>query len=359
MEHGAPAAASDRARAGAPSLVVQTSFLGDMVLTTPLLTELARRGPVDVVATPANAALITTHPAVRECVVYDKRGTDRGTVGLFRLARRLRARGYGSAYLAQGSTRSALLAALAGIPRRIGFRASAGRWLYTERRDYRDDLHHTERLWRLAGAHATPTADQLRPTLVPAPADHAAAAALLGRGAGARPLAVLAPGSVWATKRWPGYARLAARLAPRVRFAIIGGGGDATLAQEIMAAVGATTGSVPVVNATGRLSLLASTALLQRAALLVTNDSAPQHLASAAGTPTVAIFGPTVPGFGFGPLAPRSVTVGRDALPCRPCDRHGPPACPLGHWRCMREVTVADVAAAARRILDPSHPTST
>ncbi len=119
-----------------------------------------------------------------------------------------------------------------------------------------------------------------------------------------------------------------------------------------MEIVGATKGQA--IDATGKLSLLASADLIGRAALLVTNDSAPQHLASAMNTPTVTVFGPTVPAFGFGPLADRSAVAGIDALACRPCDRHGPQKCPLGHWRCMREITPDIVAGIARRLALPS-----
>jgi heptosyltransferase-2 len=75
------------------------------------------------------------------------------------------------------------------------------------------------------------------------------------------------------------------------------------------------------------------------------------HLASAMETPTVAIFGPTVPAFGFGPLATRASVVGHESLPCRPCDRHGPQRCPLGHFRCMRELAPALVAERVRALL--------
>ena len=69
------------------------------------------------------------------------------------------------------------------------------------------------------------------------------------------------------------------------------------------------------------------------------------------GTPSVAIFGPTVPAFGFGPLAPRSIVVGHETLSCRPCDRHGPQRCPLGHFRCMRELDAATLAEQVRSLL--------
>ena len=330
------------------SLVVQTSFLGDTVLTTPLLAQLANRGPVDVVATPAGAALLANHPAVRTVIPYDKRGDDRGLIGLWRLARRLRETGYDVAFLAQGSWRSAALALLAGVPTRVGFATSAGRWLYTKRVTHRDDLHHAARLLMLARPNGRePTPAELRPSLVPGAAERDAVDAFL-RERGVRPgepLVAVAPGSVWGTKRWPFYPQLAHALADSARVIVVGSGADAPLAEEIVA------GAPGALDATGALSLLASAELIGRCGVLVTNDSAPMHLASAMGTPTVAIFGPTVPAFGFGPLAPRSVVVGHDALPCRPCDRHGPQRCPLGHHRCMRELPPSVVAERARALL--------
>jgi heptosyltransferase-2 len=239
--------------------------------------------------------------------------------------------------------RSAALARLAGFRARVGFTTSAGRWLYTRRVPYRDDRHHAERLWSLAAEspNATPTREQLRPKLFPGGAEREAVDRLLAQPAtGERPLVALAPGSVWATKRWPYYAELARLLSPRARIAIVGAKDDAPLAADIVAADGETA-----IDATGKLSLLGSAELIRRCAILVTNDSSPQHLASAVGTPTVTVFGPTVPEFGFGPLAPRSETAGVVGLDCRPCDRHGPQQCPLGHWRCMRDLAPDAVAA--------------
>ena len=332
----------------ASSLVVQTSFLGDTVLTTPLLAQLANRGPVDVVTTPVSAALLANHPAVRAVIAYDKRGADRGLLGLWRLARRLRAAQYDVALLAQGSWRSAALTWLARIPSRIGFASSAGKWLYTKRVPYRDDLHHAARLLMLARPNGRePTPEELRPSLAPGDVERAAVDALLrehGVAAGA-PLVAVAPGSVWGTKRWPYYPELARELDGTARVVVVGSAADTPLAQAIVAA------APSAIDATGRLSLLASAELLGRCGVLVTNDSAPMHLASAMGTPTVAIFGPTVPEFGFGPLAGRTSVVGHDALPCRPCDRHGPQRCPLGHHRCMRELSPSMVAERARTLL--------
>jgi len=344
------------AAAGPHQLVVQTSFLGDTVLTTPLIAELAKRGPVDVVVTPASAPLLARNPDIRELFVYDKRGADAGLRGFRRLAERVRApdaregAAPAVAYLAQRSVRSGALALAAGYTQRVGFDGSAGRTLYTTRVPYREDRHHAERLWRLAFPDASSgeldAAPPMRPKLFPGDAERAAVDALLGAG-DARPLIALAPGSVWATKRWPYYAQLAKRLSPRFRLAIIGGSADGSEA----ASIAEISGAQGVVDGTTSLSLLASAELIGRAILMVTNDSAPQHLASAVGTKTITIFGPTVEEFGFGPLAPHSISIGLDALACRPCHHHGPPRCPLGHWRCMRELDVDAVAAAVDEVL--------
>ena len=238
------------------SLVIQTSFLGDLVLTTPLLAELALRGPVDVVVTPASAPLLANHPAVRDVIVFDKRGADRGLLGLWRFARSLRHRLNGeprattTTYLAQGSVRSAVVAIIAGIRERIGFDTSAGRLFYSRRIHYRADRHHAERLWRLAAGDAAPNPlpEAIRPRLYPGTAEKAQVDALLKNVPrdGAQMLA-LAPGSIWGTKRWPHYAPFAAHTARLFRIVVIGGKDDAALAAEISRAAGAER----VIDATG------------------------------------------------------------------------------------------------------------
>ena len=334
-------------------VVLQTSFLGDMILTTPLIARLAQRGAVDVVATPASAALLANHPAVRQVLVFDKRGADAGMAGLWRMAARLRECNAHVAYIAQGSLRTAALARLAGIPERVGFATSPGRVLYTSRVPFRRELHHAQRLWQLGSAIDDATAPTVRPSLFPGVVDIAQVDALLqANGVAAGELLIaLAPGSVWATKRWPSFDALAARLAnddmfSSHRLVVVGAASDGPLAAALIHAL-RTQGVTSAIDATGRLSLLGSAALLSRAKMLVTNDSAPLHLASAMNTPTVALFGPTVPTFGFGPLAERHVIVEQRELPCRPCHAHGPQQCPLGHWKCMREITPETVVAAA------------
>ena len=137
-----------------------------MILTTPLIERLAREGDVHVVATPTNAAVLANHPAVASVIVYDKRNADAGFAGLRRVAVRLRATGAGTAYMAQGSWRTAVLARMAGVES-VGFDTSAGRWLYSRRVPYRKDWHHAQRLWALAHdpRDASVGPERLRPSL--------------------------------------------------------------------------------------------------------------------------------------------------------------------------------------------------
>ena len=337
------------------SLVIQTSFLGDVILTTPLIAELARRGAVDVLVTPTGAAALANNPDIRTVIRYDKRGTYGSALGLWQTLREIRARRpYQAAYLAQGSFRSGAIAMMTGAKERIGFASSTGRLLYTIQLPYRPERHHAERLWSLSMSECAdpPTRDQIRPRLYPSDEERSRIDMLLRQSEGAdEPFVALAPGSAWGTKRWPYFPALAKRLADDYRIAIIGSKADSSLAAEIV------EGLPPdrVINGVG-LPLLASAELIGRARTIVTNDSAPQHLASAMGTPTLTIFGPTVPEFGFGPLAERHVVAGHESLSCRPCSRHGPQRCPLGHWRCMRELTPEYVSSLLTEVLNPPVP---
>ena len=338
------------------SLVIQTSFLGDVILTTPLIDELSRRGPVDVLVTPEGAAVLENNPHLRAVIRYDKRNSYGSALGLWQTIREIRAaRPYDKVYLAQGSFRSGLLAMMTGARERIGFASSTGRILYTTEVRYRPELHHAERVWSLGMAHVdgSPGSMHIRPRVYPSDDDRRFVDAFLRRdGDPDAPFIALAPGSAWGTKRWPYYVDLARALAPDFRIAVVGSAADNAVAAEIAAAVGPGV----VINTAGRLSLLGSAELIGRAQAIVTNDSAPLHLASAMGTPTLAIFGPTVPEFGFGPLAERSAVAGHEHLGCRPCHRHGPQKCPLGHWRCMRELTVQYIMGLLPGVLNPPVP---
>ncbi|HWA57145.1 MAG TPA: lipopolysaccharide heptosyltransferase II [Gemmatimonadales bacterium] len=321
------------------TLVIQTAFLGDVVLTLPLITALAERhGPVDVVVTPESAALVDGQPSVRRVIPYDKRGADRGIGGYHRMLAILREPGYRRAIVPHTSLRSALLAWGARIPERIGFAGGL------------PGLFHTRAMPRPSTGHASARFMALLPDLPGSPpwltlsaaTDARVAAWLAERGLGDG-FVVLAPGARWATKRWPGFPALARQL--QLPTVVIGGPEDRAHADAIVR-------EAPWVHAAaGDLALPESAALIARSRLVVSNDSVALHLAVALGRPVVAIAGPTGPAPGFAPPDDLGTLVTHPSLPCRPCSLHGHARCPLGHHRCMTEITSTVVLAAVHRAL--------
>ena len=267
---------------------------------------------------------------------YDKRGADGGIGGLLTLAGAIRKNGYRRVYLPHRSLRSAMLARVAGIPERIGFAGGPGSWSYTRQVALPASGHEAERILALA---EPPAGTVARISLGVSPDDHRQADDWLAARNIDPGFVAMAPGSIWGTKRWPYYTELAAGVPGPV--VIVGGPEDRPLAELVAA------GKPSVHIAAGALPLRASAALLSRAKVLVTNDSAPLHMAGAMGTRVVANFGPTVSAFGFGPRGPEDTIVEHPSMPCRPCSSHGPMVCPLGHFRCMRELTVETVSETA------------
>lgn len=335
-------------------LVLQTAFLGDVILTLPLvqvLKEFFAFSSVDVVVIPRAANILSGHPDIRRIIEFDKRGRDAGIGGLWRLAMKLRRERYSLALVPHRSLRSALLVLLAGVPIRLGFTKSAGRFLFTKRVAYENGVHEIDRNLSLLKGIGIGTYAFRRPALYPSAEDSDAVSTYLAQSFSGKlpPLIAIAPGTVWNTKRWfkERFAELAARfVADGFGVVLIGGGDDQELCGEIAAA-----GGTGVVNSAGRLSMLQSAELIRHSRLLVCNDSAPLHLATAVGTPILAIFGATVPDFGFGPVGERDVVVETRGLSCRPCSIHGGDRCPIKTFDCMDRITTERVYQKAQALL--------
>lgn len=326
-------------------LVVQTAFLGDVVLTTPLFRALRRLYPTArlvALVTPEALPLVEEDPHLDGLLTYGKKSGE----PFFRLVRKVRGGRFDLLVAPHRSHRTSLLALLSGIPRRVGFADAGFSWAY-HRRVRRDlALHEVDRNLSLLGglgAAPVPGDRSLHAGYTSAEAE-AVRQVLAESGVSPRErLAALSPGSVWATKRWlpEGFSEVGRGLEARgFRVVILGGPGDREVAAEVAGGIGPQA-----VNAAGRTSLKALAAWMDRVDLLVTNDSSPLHVAAARGTPTVAIFGATTTGLGFGPFhaASRVVEV---QLECRPCGLHGGQRCPRGQFRCMGDIAPAGVLAA-------------
>lgn len=333
-------------------LLVQTGFLGDVILSTPVINGLRAIYPqakLSILTTPSARDLVRFHPAVNETLVYDKRGVDSGLVGFYRCVRKLRAAGFEAAFSLHKSHRTALLLRFAGIPQRYGFAEASLPFLYTKtcpRSDLGHDALRNLAIFRNLGCEPD-CFDQKLQVEVPLQAKEKAQTLLSFFGT--RKKVGIAPGSVWSTKRWriEGFAEVAQRFAAEnCAIVILGGKADVGLAEEIEKACGGA-----VLNLVGNTTLIESAAVISLLDVLVSNDSAPLHLASAAGVPVCALFCATVPEFGFTPWKTSSVVLGVSGLSCRPCGRHGAKKCVTGTHDCQYGITADAVCDAVRRLL--------
>jgi heptosyltransferase-2 len=340
-------------------LVVQTAFLGDVILTLPMIQTLKRAIPtaeIDVVVIPRSAELLHNHPAIDEIVEFDKRGRDKGISGVIRKSRDLKRRNYDITFVPHRSLRSAALVTFAGIPRRIGFERSAGRLLLTNVVRYDKNQHEVKRNLSLLQPIGIKADKEEYPCLYPSQEDVSIVDRFLSDNSmkDAGPLIAVAPGTIWNTKRWlpERFIELVRNLcASDFQVILIGGKADTSLCDRIQQSVS----SSHVVSSSGKLSLLQSAEVIRRCRALVCNDSAPMHLAVAVQTPVVALFGATIPEFGFAPYGKNDVVVETKGLPCRPCSIHGGDKCPITTFDCMVRISSDQVYDKVREVIEHSH----
>jgi heptosyltransferase-2 len=331
---------SDSPRA---TLLIQTAFIGDVILATALVEYLAQHAPaapLDVLVRRGNEGLLVGNPHIRRVLIWDKKSQK--YPNLLRLLRQIRQEDYGQVITLQRFASTGLLTAFSGAAVRAGFAENPFSRFFTRRVPHviGDGTHEVARNLRLLPAAVTALALP-RPRLYPTPADEATAAPYAAVG----DYVCLAPTSVWFTKQYPEekWLELLAALPAGLPVYLLGGPPDAAACERLARAAGRPG----LVNLSGKLSLLASAALMRGAVLNYVNDSAPLHLCSAVDAPVCAIFCSTVPAFGFGPLSSFARIVEHPGpLACRPCGLHGHARCPLGHFRCAREIDTAQLLAA-------------
>jgi heptosyltransferase II len=337
-------------------LVLQTGFLGDTVLTLPLLSEIKRRFPsirLTVLCSPSGRELLEDYPGVDALIVDDKRGADKGFVGLWRKAAVLRERAFTMALTPHKSFRSALLLYLAGIPYRVGFRQSKGWFLFNRRVDRRSERHDVERNLSILEAFELGVEECRRALDLPVnPVRQYSVNRILSSwGVNLEKMIVgVNPGSVWPTKRWAteGFAQLIQLVKNKYDCEVLlfGAAEDAAVVSKIHDMSGRSA-----INLAGKISLQELPAALNVCRVLVTNDSGPMHIAVARKVPTVAIFCATTSDLGFYPYSSNSIVLEKE-LSCRPCASHGGRRCPLGTEDCIRLIRPEHVFQAVQRSIE-------
>jgi ADP-heptose:LPS heptosyltransferase len=320
-------------------LVIQTAFIGDVVLATALVEKLATYYPnatIDMVVRMGNEELLIGNKNINKVWVWNKKKNK--LRNLLHLAWRIRRSGYTHVITPHRYLTSGILTVLSGSPHRVGFDKNPLSTFFTRvvphivaDKTATTYKHDTERNQELI-ADITNGIPAL-PRLYPSQADVEAVRQFQGRQ-----YVCIAPTSVWFTKQFPRekWIELIKRLEGYTIY-LLGGSSDSSVAEAII-----STANHPAArNLCGKLSFLQSAALMQGAAMNYANDSGPQHFATAVGAPITTVFCSTIPEFGFGPLGTVTKVVElQRPLPCRPCGLHGRQSCPEKHFKCAMDVTM-------------------
>ena len=315
-------------------LIIHTAFIGDIVLSTALVSKIKEKYPdsdIYYLTTPLGKEILKNNPKIKEIIVYDKRGKDKGFGAFISFVRKIRKLKIDVCLTPHRYLRSSILSFLSGAKIRIGYDIASLSFVFNKKIKYDRTKHEVEKL--LSFIDDSPNRYELE--MYPSEKDKIRIDTLLKNLSENKKIILIAPGSKWFTKRWPEeYFRiLIQNLVKRDDLLIVITGGKEEREIDLNL-------DSKVLDLRGEISLLELAELTKRAILVISNDSAPIHITSAfPNTRIVGIFGPTVKEFGFFPWSKNSKVFEINGLYCRPCAIHGGNFCPEKHFRCMREIT--------------------
>jgi heptosyltransferase-2 len=328
-------------------LLIQTAFIGDVVLATALLETLHENYPqasIDVVVRQGNESLFNEHPFIGELIVWNKKESK--YLHWLQVLQKIRAKKYDVLINVQRFAATGLWTVLSSANTTIGFDKNPFSFLFTHKVKHdvsAGDVHEINRNLKLT--EPLGALQLCMPKLYPTKSDFDKV-----KQYQAEKYITIAPSSVWFTKQFPLTAWIS--FINELKFEgpiyILGGPGDKSLGDSIVNELLSPNldTSKKIINLSGELGFLASAALQQKAVLNYVNDSAPLHFCSAVNAAVVAIYCSTVPAFGFGPLStPSFIVETQEKLACRPCGLHGKKQCPLGHFNCAQTIANTQLIA--------------
>ena len=309
-------------------LIIQTAFIGDVILATPLIETLRLQFPnskIDFLVKNGNQNLLINHPNLNIVLAFDK---SKKIKSLLALLKEIRKEKYDLVINLQRFFSSGLLTAFSGAKDKRGFKKNPLSFLFTKSFDHtvNNGLHEVERNSALIEDLCKKPFKS--PKLYPSASDFDKISSFQSKS-----YYCIAPSSVWFTKQAPKSVWIKTIHSIKDKNAIIyliGGSEDFNLCEEISFEIK----NIEVKNLAGKLSLMESAALIKGAIRTFVNDSGPLHLASAMNAPVTVYFCSTSPSFGFGPLSDDSEIIEVKNLSCKPCGLHGYKSCPKGHFEC-------------------------
>ena len=291
-------------------LVIHTAFIGDIVLSTPLIQRLKDMYPeseIDYLTLPTNKSVISNNPNLNEIILYDKKGQDKGIKGFLRVLKILKQKKYDYAVIPHRFIKSILLAKLAKIPNIVGFDVATGSFLLNKKVHYDMKKHEVERLLDLVEYKG----EKIPIRIYPAKENFTKINKILEHhgyfGNEGQKLILVAPGSQRAEKMWPieKYREVIERLKKNKNYfiGITGSKAEKNLSLNF-------PNDKNVIDFRGEINLVEFGALISKANIVVGNDSSPIHIASGFEKPfVIGIFGPGKRDLGFFPYTEKSNVI--------------------------------------------------
>lgn len=315
-------------------LVIQTAFIGDVILATSLLENLHQGFPdaqIDFLVRKGNESLFDNHPYLSNVLIWKKK--EGKFKSLFQLLKQIRKTEYDWVINLQRFGSTGILTGFSKAAKRSGFDKNPFSFLFTDKFSHQieNGIHEIRRNNALIRNEVSGAIS--KPKLYPSNADLD-----FVKPYQSKPYICIAPASVWFTKQYTeeGWVRLINEIEGQYKIYLLGGPGDNELAEKIQSQI---ISKEKVQNLCGKLTFLQSAALMKSSVMNFVNDSAPMHISSAVNASVTAVYCSTVPEFGFGPLSDNSHIVEvLEKLACRPCGLHGHKACPEGHFKCAVDI---------------------
>ena len=321
-------------------LIIQTAFIGDVILATSLIEKLHEDYPearIDMLVRKGNEKLLEYHPFIHEIIIWDKKAGKYRS--LIKTIKKIRKNKYDHLINCQRFASSGIISLFAKAKIKSGFKKNPISFCYDYAREHEigNGKHEIERNYELI-RHIAKNHHIPKPELYPSKINFTKSKAFTEGQ-----YIVMAPASVWYTKQLPieKWLELIEKTQKKYNIYLVGSPDDKNICNKIIQHV---SGKKPV-NLAGKLSLLDTAAMMKNAKMNFVNDSAPLHLATAMNAPVTAFFCSTVPEFGFGPLSEVSVIAQTEKnLDCRPCGLHGKKECPQGHFKCALTIDIKKIA---------------
>ncbi len=317
-------------------MIIQTAFLGDVILATPVMEKLHLVFPdarIDFLLRKGNEGLFVDHPFLNKIIIWDRRNNK--YQNLLKILRMIRQNRYDLVINLHRFGSSGFITAFSKAARTIGFNKNPFSFCFSKSVKHdisgkNTQLHEIDRNLLLVSEYSDQ--NRIMPRLYPSEKDFIKISNLISGD-----YICVAPASVWFTKQFPKekWIEFVRKVPAGIQICFIGAAGDKELCSEIIDESHCRFSF----NFAGELSLLETAALMKNAKMNFVNDSAPMHIASSMNAPVSAIFCSTIPAYGFGPLSDTSfIFETEDVLDCRSCGLHGYMKCPENHFHCAYSI---------------------